>query len=207
MSEPAAEPVSEPAAESVAEPAPRPEPAGPTEAPAELAGPTGLAQPAQPAELPQPAQPAEVPTVVIRLAGSRYALEMDAIAEVGRPPRITRVPGVPSWVAGVANWRGRVLAVLDLRPLLSAPATPLSLTGRVVVLHRDGVTVGLLTERVEGVVPLDPERLEPVLPTLTASAAALIAGQVTDPAGPIALVDLDTVLRLRHQLPRVRRAG
>jgi chemotaxis signal transduction protein len=69
------------------------------------------------------------------------------------------------------------------------------------------VTVGLLTERVEGVVPLDPERLEPAIPTLHASAAALVSGQVTMPGGPIALVDLDSVFALRHQLPRVRRGA
>ena len=53
--------------------------------------------------------------VLVRLGGCRYALPMASVAEVGRPPGLTRVPGLPSWVAGVANWRGRVLAVLDLR--------------------------------------------------------------------------------------------
>jgi len=51
--------------------------------------------------------------VLVRLGGCRYALPMSAVAEVGRPPSLTRVPGLPAWVAGVANWRGRVLAVLD----------------------------------------------------------------------------------------------
>ena len=77
-------------------------------------------------------QPVEV--VVVRLGGCRYAVSMDAVAEVGRPPVLTRVPGLPSWVAGVANWRGRVLAVLDLRPLLTAGPALLDRRGRLVVL-------------------------------------------------------------------------
>lgn len=151
------------------------------------------------------AGPTEV--VVVRLGGSRYALPMDSVAEVGRPPALTRVPGLPGWLAGVANWRGRVLAILDLRPLLSAPASTLDRRGRLVVLNRGGVPVGLLTEGVEGTQQLDEEAVEPSLAHLADSAAGLLAGQVTDAQGPCGLIDLDAVYRLADTLPRARRAG
>jgi purine-binding chemotaxis protein CheW len=145
--------------------------------------------------------------VVVRLGGCRYALPMPAVAEVGRPPSLTRVPGVPGWVAGVANWRGRVLAVLDLRPLLNAASRPLDRRGRLVVLTRGGVTAGLLTEGVEGTAGVDPETLEPSLPHLPAATGALIAGQVTDAAGPVGVLDVDAVFALAATLTRSRRAG
>jgi chemotaxis signal transduction protein len=146
-------------------------------------------------------------TVVVRLAGTRYAVDMNAVAEVGRPPHVTRVPGVPSWIAGVANWRGRVLPVLDLRILLGAPTPELGVGGRILVLTREGVTLAFLAERVEGVVSLEMDGLEPVLATLSRTTASVLAGQLTHPDGPIAVLDLDTVFGLRSQLPRVRRAG
>src|SRR3954471_22623532 len=152
-----------------------------------------------------PAPTAEV--VVVRLGGCRYALPMPAVAEVGRPPALTRVPGLPGWVAGVANWRGRVLAVIDLRPLLAAESRPLDRRGRLVVLTRAGVTVGLLTERVEGTTDLDPESVEPSLAHLPPATGALIAGQVTDRAGPVGLLDLEAVFGLADTLTRSRRAG
>jgi purine-binding chemotaxis protein CheW len=153
-------------------------------------------------------QPTErVEVVVVRLAGCRYALPMDSIAEVGRPPALTRVPGLPSWMAGVANWRGRVLAVIDLRPLLTGAVLPLDRRARLVVLNRRGVPVGLLTEGVEGNHLLDLDQLEPALAHLPGSAADLLAGQTTDADGPCGLVDLDAVYRLCDSLPRVRRAG
>jgi chemotaxis signal transduction protein len=155
-------------------------------------------------ELPN-AAPNEV--VVVRLGGSRYALPMDCVAEVGRPPALTRVPGVPGWLAGVANWRGRVLAVLDLRSLLAAPGTALDRRARLVVLNRGGVPVGLLTEGVEGTHLLDEEQVEPSLAHLPDSAAGLLAGQTTDAAGPCGVLDVEAVYRLADQLPRARRAG
>jgi purine-binding chemotaxis protein CheW len=154
---------------------------------------------------PATAGPQEV--VVVRLGGSRYALPMEAVAEVGRPPSLTRVPGLPTWLAGVANWRGRVLAVVDLRPLLAAPAGPLDRRGRLVVLHRAGVQVGLLTEGVEGTHVLDQEQVEPSLVHLPDSAAALLAGQTTDAGGPCGVIDLDALFGLADALPRARRAG
>lgn len=132
---------------------------------------------------------------------------MQAVAEVGRPPGLTRVPGVPGWLAGVANWRGRVLAVLDLRPLVAAAGSVLDRRARLVVLNRAGVPVGLLVEAVEGTHWIDEEQLEPALAHLPESATDLLLGQITDDQGPCGVVDLDALYRLADALPRARRAG
>ncbi|HVF18818.1 MAG TPA: chemotaxis protein CheW [Mycobacteriales bacterium] len=147
--------------------------------------------------------------VVVRLGGGRFALPMDMVAEVGRMPGLTRVPGTPGWVAGVANWRGRILGVLDLRVLLGVG--DLSRRGdgtnRLVVLTRAPVSVGLIAERVEGVLVVDPDQLEPPLLTLPADAGALLEGQVTDAEGPVGVIDAGAVLSLRHRVGAVRRTG
>lgn len=145
--------------------------------------------------------------VIVRLGGSRYAVPMAAVAEVGRPPALTRVPGLPAWVGGVANWRGRVLAVLDLRPLLAGATGEAGRQARLAVLNRGGVPVGLLTEGVEGTQWLDAEQVEPSLSHLPQSAAELLVGQFTDERGPCGVLDLDAVFRLPEALPRARRAG
>ena len=145
--------------------------------------------------------------VVVRLGGCRYAVPMGSVAEVGRPPTLTRVPGLPAFVAGVANWRGRVLAVLDLRSLLSADPGPLDRRGRLVVLHHAGVRVGLLVEAVAGSTSMDPEMVEPALAHLPSSTGSLLRGHVTDAEGPYGVLDLDAVLVLEQSLPRARRAG
>ena len=150
--------------------------------------------------------------MLVQVGGCRYGLPMDAVAEVGRPPTLTRVPGLPPWAAGVANWRGRVLAVLDLRDLLGDQAagpspSALGRRGRLVVLSHTGVRVGLLVESVAGGVAAYPEHVEPALSHLPERAGRLLLGQVTDGAGPYGLIDLDAVLALADGLPRVRRAG
>jgi len=52
--------------------------------------------------------------IVFRLGGESYGLPIDDIKEVVLTPRITRLPLMPSFVRGVANIRGEIIAILDL---------------------------------------------------------------------------------------------
>jgi purine-binding chemotaxis protein CheW len=142
--------------------------------------------------------------VVVRFGAGRYAVPMSAIAEVGRLARVTRVPGVPMWVAGVSNWRGRILPVVDLRPLLGVPATDVRDDARLVVTGDDTISVGLLVEAVEGVATVPADDLDPPPATVSNDAAELLAGQWNDVRGPIGVIDVAAVLRLRTRLPRER---
>jgi purine-binding chemotaxis protein CheW len=57
--------------------------------------------------------------VVFRLDKERFALPLAAIREVVVPPATwTRVPRAPTSIKGVINLRGRVITVVELRPLL-----------------------------------------------------------------------------------------
>lgn len=147
--------------------------------------------------------------VVIRIGASRFALSMDAVAQVGRLPGCTRVPGTPPWVAGVANWRGRVLGVVSLRTLLALPdqGDGRAKDARLVILASGPVQVGVLADRVEGVIEIDPDDLEPTMLTLGVEAESLLMGQANDAEGPIGVLDDSAVFALRSRLAGARRAG
>jgi chemotaxis signal transduction protein len=150
-----------------------------------------------------PAAAAEA--VLLRLGSSRYAVAMTDVAEVATVPRVTRVPDAPAWLRGVANWRGRMLPVLDLRPLLGAAAVPLASSARLLVVARDDVAVGLVAEAIPGVYAAGLEDLAPLPPTLSAEAAQLVAGQAVDASGPVAVLDVGALLGLRERVDRRRR--
>jgi len=141
--------------------------------------------------------------VVMRLGAGRFAVALDEVAEVGKVPAVTRVPGAPGWVAGVVNWRGRVLAVLDLRCLLGADNEARGSASRLVVLGTDTATVGVLVDGVEGTAALGDEH-QPFPSGLINAGAELVRGLVPRDDGPIALLDVDAVIRLRDALPRKR---
>ena len=141
--------------------------------------------------------------VILRIAGSRYAVDMSAVAEVVPVPTVTRLPGAPAWLWGVVNWRGRVLAAVDLRPLVGAPIDPMPTSARLVVLSEEGVELGLLADRVPGLLECSPDDVQPMPATAPVGIAALLRG-VVDFDGPVAMVDTAAVLGLRSQLPSLR---
>lgn len=149
---------------------------------------------------------AAVEAVVVRLGSGRFAAELDAVAEVGRVPSLTRIPGAPRWLSGVANWRGRLLPVLDLRSLLGADAGELGPSARLIVLSVDAVSAGVVVDAVEGTGHLEGA-VEDYPAALVDRGSLLLAGQVPSSDGPIAVLDIRSVLRLREELPRARRAG
>ena len=142
--------------------------------------------------------------VILRFAGARYAVDMATVAEVVPVPVVTRVPGGPAWLTGVVNWRGRVLPVLDLRPLVGAPLSPLPTSARLVVLTLEDVEVGVVADMVPGLLDCDPEALEPLPATVATGIAPLVRG-VVDFNGPVALLDTPSLLSLRSQLASLRR--
>lgn len=145
-----------------------------------------------------------IDAVILRFAGARYAVDMSSVAEVVPVPPLTRVPRATAWLSGVVNWRGRVLPVLDLRPLVGATLSPLPTSARLVVLAEDDIEVGVVADMVPGLLHCEPKQIEPVPATVSDGIAPLVRG-VVDADGPVALLATDAVLRLREQLPTARR--
>lgn len=143
--------------------------------------------------------------VIVRFGSARYAVAMSSVAEVVPVPVTSRVPGCPHWLAGVVNWRGRVLPVIDPRTLLGTELTPLPSSARLLVLSVDGIEAGLIGEAVSGLLEAGDTAVEPPPATASAQAASLVTGVVTDAAGPISLLDASAVLALRSHLPTAHR--
>jgi len=99
--------------------------------------------------------------VVFRLEKERYALPLGAVREVVVPPAgYSRVPRAPVAVRGVMNLRGRVVTVVDMRPLYGlAPEEAPSSLQRIILLDRGRRDLGLLVTDVDGI-----EMIEKVVP-------------------------------------------
>src|ERR1700753_1346389 len=65
--------------------------------------------------------------VALRMAGDLYLVAREETREVlGLPPTLTRVPGAKPWIKGLANVRGQLLPVVDLRQFLGSGTTPVT---------------------------------------------------------------------------------
>jgi chemotaxis signal transduction protein len=72
--------------------------------------------------------------ITFEVAGVFYALPIAAVAEVAEVARIAAVPGVPREVAGVMNYHGDALPVLEHGALFSGPVGEATPPGHLLVL-------------------------------------------------------------------------
>ena len=94
--------------------------------------------------------------------GERYLLASDRITEVVPQVPLRSLPGAPAFVAGLMNYRGEALPVIDVCRLLAGYACAAHLSTRVLVVRVDlpgqgARDIGLLVERATEMLRLDPD--------------------------------------------------
>jgi len=96
------------------------------------------------------------------LGPTTFGLPIRNVREVDSVPRVTPVPNVPDWLKGVANLRGDVLSVIDLRAFFGIDETPEP--SRMLVVQSDGgdVATAFLVDSVPGMARLDPSGRKPL---------------------------------------------
>ncbi|MGY2342100.1 chemotaxis protein CheW [Pseudomonas sp. SDO5532_S415] len=120
------------------------------------------------ADLPsQPTRQDSWSGIGFRLGEHWYVAPMGEVSEVLHEPRFTQVPGVKSWVKGVANLRGRLLPIMDLSAFFSGKefghelSTPRK-QRRVLVVEHQEVFAGLMVDEVFGLQHFARNSLKPV---------------------------------------------
>ncbi len=90
----------------------------------------------------------------------RYAIDVQHVLQVVNPMEVTSLPDMPRAIVGVAEHRGLVVPVVDLRLLFG---TTVETTRRTkwVLLEVGGSVVGVVVDAVTGVFGASPEEVRP----------------------------------------------
>lgn len=88
--------------------------------------------------------------VGFRIGDSKLIVVMSDVKEILDLPELTHVPGVKSWVVGVANVRGSLLPIMDMKGYLLGEDIKQRHKGRVIVIDYKGFNTGLVVEEIYG---------------------------------------------------------
>jgi twitching motility protein PilI len=89
--------------------------------------------------------------VAFRMSAENFLVAREETSQVlSFPSVMTRVPGAKSWIRGLANVRGQLLPVVDLRAFLGGGVTTTGRSARVLVANHREVPAGLLVDEVLG---------------------------------------------------------
>ena len=117
--------------------------------------------------------------VCFRLGASeRYGVAYDYLEEIMNTMDITPVPCTPPVIAGVTNYRGELLTLLDLKQFFRTGQGEGDGDGEmpVIVVKAGGVRVGLIVDAVEGNEEYAPTHLAPPLSSAGASNRVYVQG-------------------------------
>ena len=103
--------------------------------------------------------------IVFKLGAEEYGIRIEQVKEVTITPEITRMPKTPSFIKGVANIRGDIIAIMDLEERFNiAPVLPDNGQRQrhtyTLVLEAKDYTMGLIVRDVPQSLTLPVSRLD-----------------------------------------------
>lgn len=136
----------------------------------------------------------KIEILVIRLGTERYAFDARLAGDIRPRGRITPVPGVPDWVAGVTSRRGQILSVLDLARYLGLPGEATTGERPMVTVTSPDMELVLLVDEVLAVETLPLAHVREPAGTMAALPDEYVQGVVEQDAGLLVLLDLSALL-------------
>jgi len=95
--------------------------------------------------------PSEWVGVGFRIGQEQFVADRDQVREVLMlPTAMTRVPGAKRWLLGIANLRGHLLPLVDVKMLLGSGRTSFRRVTRVISVNHRDVPAGLVVDEVLG---------------------------------------------------------
>ena len=89
--------------------------------------------------------------VAFRIGQEQFVAGREQVREVLMlPDAITRVPGAQRWLLGIANLRGHLLPLIDMKLLLGNGRTSLRRSARVISVNHREVPAGIVVDEVLG---------------------------------------------------------
>lgn len=133
--------------------------------------------------------------LVFTLSGERFGIETAHVLEAVSLRELIPVPCTPTFVIGVTHYRGRILTVLDLHPLLNLPGKDRADCRTVISVEAGGMTFGIVADTVLEARAVPAHKVATPPEALTGLRRAVTLG-VTDEL--ITILDLGALVQTRE---------
>lgn len=136
--------------------------------------------------------------LAFRVRGYRFAVHVQTVEKVVSILEISALPGAPDAVAGVFNFHGSVVPVLDLNLRIDGqPAKP-SLDAQLLIVQTPVRRLAILADEVLDVIAIPADSI--VARTALVPGVGLVSGVAAAPDGLIFIQDADSFLMQADEL-------
>jgi purine-binding chemotaxis protein CheW len=131
--------------------------------------------------------------VCFKIGREEYGLEILAVQEILKLPKVTRLPKSADFIMGVINLRGKVIPIVDLSRRFNIEGTESLPDRRAIVVEIRGKKVGLAIDSVSHVIKVDEKDIEPPPPIVKGISSRYITGIVKLKEGFVIMLDIKQI--------------
>ncbi len=99
--------------------------------------------------------------ITFRLNDELIGVDITTVVKITMDMDITPVPKTKDYILGVMNLRGNIIPVVTLKKKLNLPETVEPERNMIIVVETDFGNIGLLVDKVEGALNVDPKDIQP----------------------------------------------
>lgn len=132
--------------------------------------------------------------VAFRIENQTYAFRIEQIQEIVILTQVTRTPQVPDYVEGVANLRGSIIPIVNLRKLFGIEPKAIDADTRTIVVNVGKRTIGCTVDTVTQVVRIGQDAIHAAPDTVTGHGASYISGFARVQEQLIVLLEVEELL-------------
>jgi len=105
-----------------------------------------------------------------------YIIDARFVVEVIPLKELTPLPCAPSFILGIINVRGKILSVVNLKPIFNLAEKGITNLNRVIILKHLDIEMGILVDEIIGRVAVFPDHLKTSMPTITGTQKDYLVG-------------------------------
>lgn len=98
--------------------------------------------------------------VVFTLGNEKFALETRLVHGIEKMMSITKIPTAPYYIRGLANLRGNIISIIDLKAYLNMDNVKEE--ENIIIIEVNDERIGIMVDSVHEVVEITPDMLEKV---------------------------------------------
>jgi purine-binding chemotaxis protein CheW len=138
--------------------------------------------------------------ILFTLAGTTYAVRTRDVQHMEMVEEITPVPNAPTFVEGVVFSRGQVVPVLNLRARFGFERIAADVRARLLIVHAEGRTVGLLVDSAREFAGIATDAVRPPQDALTGLNGRYLEGIAVLNDRIVLVLDLAAVIDVAEPL-------
>ncbi|MCL2208896.1 MAG: chemotaxis protein CheW [Treponema sp.] len=145
--------------------------------------------------------------VTFTLAGKDYGVDIMNVKEIAKADKFTYVPNAASFIRGVYNLRGDIIPVIDLRTFFHLPIGKHNALENMLILHINDQVYGTIVDKIDKVVGINHESIQPPHPIFGDINIKFISGVVEKLGDLYIILDVIRIFTVSDEEKKQSRSG